>query len=182
MLYHGTVILPHGSPISLKDWQYMCGLDIGSPQIADHFRIGEMNRHRKSVIRNGFTISSLILDLLDEIREHWGITFINSFDRTDEEQDKLNDDPNIQAAASSPHVVKLAVDIDTLNESDTYKLVELIENRAKALNIKIRLGYRKYLAKGQTFVHLDVCPMYYAPGMPWHGKEHPEVWEVEARW
>jgi hypothetical protein len=60
--------------------------------------------------------------------------------------------------------------------------VKKIQEVASIVNIKVRIGYNQYLEAGQTFVHVDVCPEYYAPGKPWHALEHPAVWEKQITW
>ncbi|MGZ8535732.1 MAG: hypothetical protein ACXWV4_09360, partial [Flavitalea sp.] len=59
---------------------------------------------------------------------------------------------------------------------------KLLEETAKELGIKARFGFRQYLAKGDTFVHVDVCPEFYAKGKPLFKEQHPAVWENEIKW
>ncbi|MBR8535374.1 hypothetical protein KDU71_07365 [Carboxylicivirga sediminis] len=182
MKYEGTIILRHGSRINLQDWQHMYGLEVGSNKVGNFFRIGEKNLQGKVVIKNGFVISELVILMNDMIRELRGKpTIINSFDRTEEEQDDLRA-RGYRAATTSPHVAKMASDVDEKNPTEVIILAKAIAHAARRLRIKVRIGYQKYLKDGSTFVHYDVCPEYYAPGKPFHNEPHPQVWEVEARW
>jgi len=180
--YQATIILRHGSKISLADWQQLYGLPVGSNKIGKHFIIGEKNLRGDVVIKNGCTISELVLHILDETRELRGKpTMINDFDRTRADQLDLIA-RGFRAAKFSPHEVFCATDVDETNKADTIVLAKTIGLAARRLGIKVRIGVNKYLKDGNTFVHFDVCPEYYAPGKPWHHKKHHPAWEVEARW
>lgn len=106
---------------------------------------------------------------------------INSFNRDDIKQKMLFKE-GYKTAKFSPHVVKLGADIDTYTKEQTIREVKILERISSDFGIPIRIGYKSYLKNGQTFIHLDVCPLYFSPGMPWHNHEHPWQWEREARW
>ena len=76
----------------------------------------------------------------------------------------------------------MAADIDTSSEQDTYDTVSLLNKAARQLELKIRLGYNLYLADGNTFVHVDVCPEYYGKGKPFWTHKHPSQWENSITW
>jgi hypothetical protein len=106
---------------------------------------------------------------------------INSFNRSEAKQKQLTKD-GFKAAKVSPHVVKLAADCDTLTEQETLDNVKLIQEASKTTEIKVRIGYQQYLDAGQTFIHIDVCPEYYAKGRIWYLKPHPVQWERPITW
>lgn len=97
-------------------------------------------------------------------------------------------------AGISPHVAKMAVDLDFLTREEVATVLPFIQKAAKNMNIRIRVGYKQYLAKSiqvergggaknsWTFIHVDVCPEFYAVGMPFHNQPHPPVWELQNEW
>jgi len=165
-----------GQKISLAEWQELYNLPAGSKQIGKFFSIGE-----HSIYDEGFLAAPLIM-VLDKYRELKGKpVVINSMYRTQRHQDNLNA-AGYRTATTSPHVAGMAADVDTTSERDTYDSVSLLVKAAKQLGIKIRLGYHAYLADGNTFIHVDVCPEYYAPGKPYYGQDHPTQWERAIVW
>ena len=171
-----TIILLNGNKVSLYEWQKMYNLTIGSSQLGRFFDIGEPN------FKDGLIISEGIIRLLDVIRfiRNKPIN-VNSLDRTDSDQDRLRKQ-GYRTATFSPHVVKLAADIDTVNEEDTLNLLNCINDASDLLGYQVRVGWKKYLEDGSTFIHVDICPMYYAVGKVWNNKEHPRVWENINEW
>ncbi len=173
---NATIILLDGSTIDLRTWQARYNLTVGSSQIGRYFNIGEPS------FLNGLTLSEGVIRLLDVIRFIRNRpTIVNSLDRSRRKQQELIS-KGFRAAKFSPHEVKLAVDIDTVSEEDTKELVDIIEEAAEILGYQVRMGYMDYLEDGNTFVHVDICPMYYRPGKPWHNDKHPKVWEAENKW
>ena len=171
-----TIILLNGEKISLRKWQSMYGLVVGSADIGRYLTIGEPN------VNNGLEISEIIIRFFDCLRTMWGNPlYVNSLDRTNKEQEQMKlTNPN--AATTSPHVVKLAIDIDTINKQDTLDLLDCVDEIAQILGYQIRIGWKEYLKRGNTFIHIDVCPMYFSKGKVWHDKEHPRVWEKITEW
>ncbi|HTF21011.1 MAG TPA: hypothetical protein VK658_23210, partial [Chryseolinea sp.] len=147
--------------------------------------------------------------VLDGYRQAIGQpVFLNSFNRNEAKQAQLKK-AGFKAASKSPHVVKLAADVDTpgLNEiihkrgynavvmtpelqkearlemmRINYDSAITMKQVAAALQIKVRIGHKQYLEIGQTFIHVDVCPEYYAPGKPFHKLGHPLAWEESITW
>jgi hypothetical protein len=76
----------------------------------------------------------------------------------------------------------VAVDVDTKTDAQTLDWVKRIKDIAKRLGIKVRVGYKLYMKEGKTFIHIDVCPMYFAKGCVWSKRTHPTVWEQEISW
>lgn len=165
-----------GQLISLEEWQELYNIPRDQIHIGKFFAIGE-----HSIYDDGFVAAPLIA-VLDKYRELKGkpVT-INSMYRTQRHQDNLKE-AGYRTAATSPHVAGMAADIDTTSERDTYDSVSLLVKAAKQLGIKIRLGYQSYLADGNTFIHVDVCPEYYAPGKPYYAQGHPAQWERAIVW
>lgn len=172
-----TIIGLDGRRMGLNEWQKVYGLTVGTAQLGRHLTIGEPN------VRLGLTISEAIIRLFDGVRALRGrALYVNSLDRSQEKQEELQRNPNIQAAKYSPHVVKLAIDIDTTSNKDTAELLEVINTVADVLGYRLRLGWESYQRKGQTFIHIDVCPMYYGKNGVWHDVKHPLAWEGEIEW
>lgn len=197
-----VVITEGGFEISLEQWQKQYGLEIGSDKIGKYFSLTE-KRFRKDIELFGkLVVNALLIRVMDAYRVaiNKSVT-VNAFNRNKEYQSILTA-KGFRTAKFSPHEVYLAVDIDTPGVDDLRKLypkltddklwdmaVEINRDRtkiliecAKKLNIKIRIGNESYLKDGSTFLHVDVCPEYYAKGKPYHIQHHPKVWEVEARW
>ena len=76
----------------------------------------------------------------------------------------------ISTAWLSPHVLGLALDLDFKNQDDVMKAAQIIKN----CHSKLRLGYKQYLYKGQSFLHIDTAYLvkpYFIP-----------EWRESARW
>lgn len=171
-----NILLLNGELVSLPVWQKMYNLTVGSSQIGRFFDIGEPN------FRDGLTISEGIIRMLDVIRLLRGrATNANSLDRTDEDQERLKSE-GYRTATYSPHVVKMAVDINTSDFDDTLELVDIIKEAAEILGYQVRIGWKSYMNDGSTFVHFDVCPMYYRLGKVYNEQSHPKVWENVIEW
>lgn len=171
-----TIILATGEHVSLDVWQNIYGLKKGSTQIGKHFNIGEKN------IPNGVIVSALLIQVMDQVRILKGSAIVlNSLSRTLARQKELIANGE-RAAANSPHVVYMGADLDTVSHEDTRKTVKLVKEASKMLGIKVRIGWESYQKDGNTLVHIDVCPEYYAPGKPYHHKPHPVQWETVKEW
>ncbi len=173
---NATIIQLNGNRLTLHEWQSQYGLIVGSADIGRYMTIGEPN------VNDGLEISEIVIRFFDCLRAMWGKPlYINSLDRTNAQQEQMKlTNPN--AANTSPHVVKLAIDIDTISKEQTFDLLDCIDEVAKILGYQIRVGWKQYLQRGDTFIHVDVCPMYFSKGKIWHSKEHPKVWELQNEW
>jgi len=171
-----TIILFSGERVNLSTWQGIYGLPVRSNKLGRFITMGERS------VNDGLEISEGIIRLFDALRSKWGKPLvINSLDRTEEKQ-KAMQKTNPNAAKTSPHVVKLAMDIDTVSHEQTFQLLTYIKQAARELNYKIRIGWKSYMDRGNTFVHIDICPMYFGKGKIWHSKPHPAVWESVSEW
>lgn len=171
-----TIELFNGQKVGLKTWQSLYNLPKGSSQIGRFFRIGERS------FRDGLEIHEGVIRLLDVIRVLRGrSTRINSLDRGEADQERLKRE-GYKTAKYSPHVVKLAADIDAYSEDDVYDLLECIEDAEEILGYEVRKGWEQYLDAGQTFVHIDICPMLYGEGKSRYNIEHPWQWENRSEW
>jgi hypothetical protein len=171
-----------GNTISLYDWQKEYGLQLGSQHIGKFFKYTEP-RFRQDIEQFGeLVVCSLLMKVLDAFRAKVGRPVkLNSFNRTQEYQEDL-ERRGFKTAKFSPHVVKLACDIDTDTPEQTRREAKMLIETAKAIGINVRVGYEEYLKNGQTFIHVDVCPEYFAKGMVWHELPHPKAWETNAVW
>lgn len=150
------------------------------------------------------TVSILLMRVLDTFRFRINEPVIlTSFNRSQDHQEKLVENPNYYAARFSTHVENLAADFttktlsqlhyawkETKNEKLREATISILKNHyLKTLNnvaadmgIRIRIGMDEYINKGQTLFHVDVAPEYYREGRCWNYKSHPEAWERAARW
>ena len=171
-----TITTKNGELIPLNQWQNIYGLAVETAFIGKFFKIGEAS------IKDGGKVSELVIRVLDRYRELKGKpVVVNSLDRSEAHQKELIQQ-GYRAATFSPHVYNMAADIDTASKPDTMNQVILLQKAANELGIKIRIGYKQYMADGSTFIHFDVCPEYYAAGKPFNYKQHPKVWEQEITW
>lgn len=170
-----NIILSTGNEITLANWtlsQRLPHLKVGK-----HFTVSEFD------CEGEMKIAEPLIKLLDHFRERLGKSVkINSGYRTEAKQKSLTAQ-GFKTATNSPHCKGMAADIDTTSWAETVKYVELLKECAKEKGISIRLGYNEYWKlKKQTFVHVDVCPMYYAKGRPFHNEKHPVQWERPSEW
>jgi hypothetical protein len=176
------VVLRNGSQVDLPAWQTMYGLPINSSKIGKYFDYNEYTFMSDLTRYNSLIVNELLMRVIDEYRhEVKEVVNVNAFNRDQIKQDELREQ-GFSTAKISPHVFKLAADLDTISKPDTLEKAKIMIEVGKKLKIKIRVGYMKYLKKGQTFIHVDVCPEYYAPGKPWHLIPHPIEWEQELTW
>ena len=171
-----TVELFTGQKINLNTWQSLYNLPRGSSQIGRYFRIGERG------FKDGLEIHEGVIRILDVIRViRRKPIFINSLDRTEEDQERLRRE-GYKVAKTSPHVVKLVADIDAVSEDDVMDLLGDIDEAERILGYEIRKGWESYLDRGQTFVHIDLCPMIYGKGKLKYETDHPWQWEERREW
>lgn len=185
------VITREGKQISLEQWQEIYGLPVGSNRIGKFFYLSEERFQLDIDLYGELIVNELLIRLLDAVRKASAHPLtLNSFNRSDAKQESLRKS-GARAATTSPHVVRkdgeeitgaTAGDIDTLSADDSRKLAKRIREVSEIVNIKCRIGYKQYIDDGSTFVHVDVCPEYYAEGKPWHHLPHPPVWELTNTW
>lgn len=174
---NNQIIAENGELISLSDYQIQ--YDLEKDQLSENFKITE----KKIGEFQPFKYALPLIQLIQRVRELKDAPVnINSGFRTRAKQLQLIKD-GARAASNSPHEQGMAFDIDTTSWDETKALVKLIQQAAKDLKVKVRIGYRQYwnLDKS-TFVHVDVCPMYFGKGMPYHEQNHPIQWENEITW
>lgn len=171
-----------GTFMTHEDFQKGYGLEVGSDQIGKYFSATEPRFAKDIQEYDELIVSIPLIKLLDAFREAVKQSVnINSFNRNDAKQAQLKAD-GFRTAKYSPHVVKLAADIDTTSPEQTRAWAVVLRRCAIDLGLRVRIGYKDYLAHGQTFIHVDVCPEYYAGNKVWHHIPHPEVWENVIEW
>jgi hypothetical protein len=197
-----TVILRDGSQCSLYDWQKLYGLTPYSNAIGKHYSLNEPRFQKDIQLFGKLFVNELLMRVMDRYRDkiNQAVT-LNSFNRNAAYQKRLTDQ-GFRTAAVSPHEVFMAADADTPGvdelkklrpsaaEDDLWQLaVKVNRDHARIareagtdLGLKVRIGNEEYLRAYQTFIHLDVCPEYYAPGKPFHSKPHPKQWELDLSW
>jgi hypothetical protein len=172
--------MPDGSLMKFEDYQKQNKLS--GAQIAHNFYYTEPKFTQDIQDYKELIVCHKLMRVLDTYRNLKNAPInINSFNRSESKQKQLQKD-GFKAAKTSPHVVKLAADCDTLTEKETLENVKMVQEAAKITDIKVRIGYQEYLNAGQTFIHIDVCPEYYAKGRIWYLKPHPIQWEREITW
>ena len=177
-----TATLRDGSQVTLGEWQKIYGLPRDSDKIGRHFSITEPQFRDELSLYKRLVVNEPLMVVLDALREAVGVPIqINSFNRTQAHQDALKK-RGFKTAGTSPHVALMAADIDTRTEAQTREWVKILLQVSALLNIKVRLGFQQYLKAGQTFIHLDVCPEYFAPGKPFYNRDHPLAWELTLTW
>ncbi len=187
-----------GIVISLEEWQKRYGLQIGSTKVGKYFSYTE-ERFRNDIRLYGEVyVNELLIRVLDQWRMDLGYSStLNALNRNDEKQKSLTA-KGFRTAVFSPHVVikkegvyrhgGFAADKDTNTHAQTNSEVSILKESAKKVDIKVRIGYKDYqlptklAPQGQTFIHVDVGPEYYAPGKPFNKFLHPVQWEKELVW
>ena len=105
-----------------------------------------------------------------DIRKAWGqpIPITDGY-RCIERQKQMYKQ-GVSSAWISPHMTGLALDLDFKDADDTMKAVQIV----KKIHPELRLGYKQYLYKGQSFIHIDcaylVKPNFikdWQPGVRW---------------
>lgn len=167
------ILTSSGEKITLEQWQD--NMDIPPLNVAHYIRTHE--------IKQPFLLAEPLLQLFDLVREKWGKPLIiNSAFRTREKQLQLIAD-GYRAAKNSPHEQGMAFDIDTKTYDESKKLASLIQEIARENGFAVRVGYKEYWeTKKQTFVHMDICPMYFAKGKVFNHVKHPPQWENTLVW
>lgn len=176
------VITGQDKEITLAEWQKIYGLKVGSFQIGHNFSAKE-SKFQEDLAKYGVLyVNELLIRVLDAAREKWGRPLIvNSFNRNEAKQAELKAQ-GLKAATHSPHVVYLAADIDTSTPQESRNLAAVIRSAAISIGIKVRIGVEQYIAAGQTFVHVDVCPEYYGKGKSRASQPHPAAWNEPISW
>lgn len=178
-----VVLTANDKYISLEEWQKEYGLEVGSTQIGRNFSYTERKFALDLKEYGMLVVCAPLMKVMDAYREAANEAVnVNAYNRNEAKQQALIDSGNRGAASTSPHVYKLAVDADTRDAEHTKKNVPILKQAARALGIPIRVGWKSYAAEGKSFIHFDVCPLYYAPGRPRHNEPHPPVWEIENEW
>jgi uncharacterized protein YcbK (DUF882 family) len=135
---------------SLKDYQELKGLK--DDMVAKYFSINE------HAIKASTLISADLLTLLDAIREAKGKPVkLNSLHRTIAKQNELKE-AGYSTAGHSPHLYGAAADIDCDSAFEVKAMARLAKDEANKLGLEVRIGYKEYLERGQTFVHIDIMP------------------------
>lgn len=164
------IISGTGEVLDLKQWQQFKGILRGD-KLTENFAWNEFD------CEGELLLSEVLVDFLQVIRRKWGKSMkVNSGYRTKLKQEQLHAQ-GYKTATFSPHTKGMAADIDTTSRQETNELAQLMITTAKQLKLPIRVGYLQYLNAGQTFVHIDVCPHYYAKGRPYYDLSHPPAWE-----
>ena len=168
------ILLKNGNVISLEEWQLENNYT--PEQLGLFFSVTE------HAFQNDFIISEILLNFLDTARAAINRPMIlNSVYRPQTKQNELISQGATETKLS-PHTLGLAADIDFKTKLETANAAKILEKTAINIGINIRLGFVKYLKRGQTFIHVDVAPEYFAKNKPLHKQAHAWQWEVKSRW
>jgi len=185
--YDKVVILTkEDTYISLEQWQQRYEPEVHSDQIGKYFRFTE-GKFLADIERYGkLIVCEPLMLIMDEYRKLKGEPVkVNAYNRDDKKQQELHEQ-GFRTAQFSPHVEKMAVDMDTLSIQDTYTQLPILRKACWNLGFGYRIGWKQYLENvdkdgkpaPQTFLHLDVAPHYYASGKARHEEKHPSAWEI----
>ncbi len=176
------ILKPDGSLQPLFEWQAENGYEIASARIAKHFWYSEPRFLQDIQDYGKLVVCELLMKVVDRYRDLKAAPVrVNSFNRNRAKQKALQR-AGFKAAAVSPHEYFLAIDVDTDSEHETRLNAAMVREAAKQVGVKVRIGFEQYLQNNQTFIHIDVCPMYFAAGKPYHSQKHPAQWENEISW
>jgi uncharacterized protein YcbK (DUF882 family) len=168
------IIKSDGTLMELADYQ--AANHLAADMVSAHFNVSEMDCGGKLLI------AEPLLELLEKYRALKGAAVkINSGYRTPEKQKQLKGEGYL-AASTSPHTAGMAADIDTTGPKDTQTQLALLNKAAQICGLKIRTGWKQYQHIGQSFIHVDVCPMFFSFGKAFHNQKHPAVWETPISW
>lgn len=177
-----VVIGSKGNILSLSEWQAAYGLQVNSDQVGKYFSLRDPKLAKDLKDYKKLVVNELLIKVLDEFRKTVGVPVtINSFNRNEAKQEQLRK-AGERAAKYSPHVVFMAADIDTVSYEQSRAWAKIIREVSKRLGIKIRIGVEQYISAKQTFIHVDVCPEFYAKGKPYNTHFHPLEWESPLTW
>jgi hypothetical protein len=175
------VLTSQGNYITLEEWQKK--YEISEGKLGKYFSLREQRFQDDLTLYKTLVVCEPLIRVLDALREDVGHALhLNSFNRDQAKQNQLKKD-GFRAAVNSPHVMKMAADVDTVTVEQTRALAKRAIEVGKKIGIPIRTGSEDYIAIGQTFVHIDVCPVYFGAGKPFHALDHPKAWEKEySQW
>lgn len=169
-----VVIKDYGNYIPLEQYQRIEKLE--SNQLSKNFLVGEFS------CRGNLIIAEPLVNFLQLYRSFIKKQVkINSGYRSLEKQNELKR-RGFKTARNSPHVEGMAADLDFKNKQEVLENVLILKELSSKHNYSIRLGYKQYLSVGQTFIHIDVCPMFYGKHKPFHKNQHPLAWENQIEW
>jgi uncharacterized protein YcbK (DUF882 family) len=175
ILMDKLIRLDDGKLVKLADYQQQNNLF--SNQVSAHFSVTELD------CAGEIEVAEMVLKVLEAFRKKKGAAVkINSGYRSPKKQIELRHTKGFAAASVSPHCFGMAADVDAKDREEVYETAKLLRLVASELGIKIRIGYVQYLNLGQTFVHFDVCPNFYAKGKPLYKEPHPVAWENQIEW
>lgn len=153
------IYLNDGRLVDLSDYQSK--KELGADQIGRFFSKSEAVFQENCNEYDHVYSAEPLLTMLDALREEQDSPVIlTSLFRGHAKQQSLIE-RGLTEATVSPHNLSMAADIDRVGESDVTSTVKTLKTLSKSLSIPIRLGYKNYLNRGDTFIHLDVCPFYY---------------------
>ena len=176
------IVTVHGSEIPLEKWQQIYGLEVGSDEIGRFFKATEPKFAEDIQRYSELVVNELLMRVLDHFRATIKQPIvINSFNRDEKKQHELQA-AGFKTATASPHVVKMAADIDTASAEQSREWATIMQSCAVELGIRVRIGVEQYIKKGQTFIHVDVCPEYYGKSKPFNKQFHPVQWERVTTW
>lgn len=176
-----TVVLKDGSEVTLQVWQRMYGLT-DAQRIGKYFSLSEYRFMKDLEMYGKLVINEVLIRFMDGFREKIAMPVrVNSFNRSIKHQEELKQN-GFRAATHSPHVVYMAMDIDTNSRTQTKAWVAALRKHKEDTGIQVRIGWKDYMDDGNTFIHVDVCPEFYASGQPYHNHPHPGAWEKAIEW
>jgi hypothetical protein len=167
----------------------------GSPPspnaITQNFSLNETKFKQDLAQYGKLNVCVELMFLLQAIRFELGEAItITSFNRNEAKQAELQKNPNYKAAGTSPHVYFMAADIvpaSVIKAKTTADKTRAIKAAAERIWPIIRkrggrMGVDQYIANGQHFIHIDMCPVFFGPGKLINEGAMPPPWKISQRW
>lgn len=170
------ILTTGGEIISLAEWQKE--YDLSFNNVGKYFTLDEEK------LQGSFLLAEPLIRLLDDFRKTLDkpVSLTSAF-RTVEKQRSLIAGGNKGAVSVSPHCGGFAADIACKSSSDVYKKVETLQKLGIAQKLELRIGFKQYLSKGSTFVHVDVCAEYFGTNKPFEFlKTAFPFWDKKGTW
>lgn len=178
-----AIIIENGKEINLTDWQEKNHLP--ENRVSKHLILGVDNL----TCDDELILTAEIIDAFERIRAIADAPLkINSGYRTERKQAELRRLYNIKgqhiASNHSPHTLGLALDVDTKTTQESRWLMDICRQVRDDSVPYLRIGWKRYLEAGMTFIHIDVAPFYFGKDGVWKDRNHPpESWKrLNVEW
>ena len=170
-----VIIRNDGREQSLEEWQKEW--DLPRSMVSEHLYIKEIE------CDDSLILAEKIIEIFEDLRDKLGKPIrINRGYSTQAYTDILVK-RNSLAVKVSPHVIGVALDLDTKSFAETERMLVKLRELRDTKYPYLRIGWEKYKDKRWTMVHIDVAPFFYGEGGIYQGKHCPPQWKIfGAEW